>query len=194
MFIETETTPNPEVLTFRPHIDGGGMALPRVFSFPSKELAKEKSPLAYHIFGIDGVREVFLGTDFISVMKSPEQSWTTMKPLIIGNIIDNFSRGEKIILDGNDNDAANKKKTIVHDPKDAPTVEKIEELLETRIRPAVARDGGNIVLEGFDKGIVYLAMQGACSGCPSSTATLKAGIENMLKHFIPEVTEVRQAL
>ncbi|MGI9461150.1 MAG: NifU family protein [Alphaproteobacteria bacterium] len=192
MFIETETTPNPEVLSFRPHIDGGGFAVPHALSFTDKKTAAAKSPLAYHLFTIDGVKEVFLHKDFISIMKKPDQSWARLKPLIVSNIIDHLARGDKII--SSSDDAKPQKKTIMHNPKDAETVEKIEELIETRIRPAVARDGGNIVLEAYDNGVVYLSMQGACSGCPSSTATLKSGIENMLKHFIPEVVEVRQAL
>ncbi len=193
MFIETETTPNPEVLTFRPQLDSGRMELPREIAFTNKEAAKNASPLAYQLFSLDGVQEVFLGRDFISVMKGKDISWASLRPLIISNITDYIAGGGKIISEGALQQNQQEKK-ITCDPKDAPTVEKIEELIETRIRPAVARDGGNIVLQAYDNGVVYLSLQGACSGCPSSTATLQSGIENMLKHFIPEVTEVRQAM
>ncbi|MCX8515915.1 MAG: NifU family protein [Alphaproteobacteria bacterium] len=191
MFIETENTPNPEVLTFRPHIDGGGLILPDRLEFKNKQEAEAASPLASRLFTITGVRQVFFGHDFISVMKEQAESWQSLKPLVIGGIIDHFARGDKILHQGQ---TVATNRVIMHDPADAETVEKIQEIIESRIRPAVARDGGDIILEGFDKGVVYLLMRGACSGCPSSTATLKAGIENMLKHFIPAVKEVRQSL
>jgi len=185
MFIQTEGTPNPATLKFLPGCDvmngtGQGGA-----NFTSTEMAA-RSPLALRMFELDGVDGVYLGADFITITKTGEKEWETMKPLLLGAIMEHFTAGKPVIEantgveDDDDDDAA-----------DGSIEAQIKELIETRVRPAVAQDGGDIIFDSFDNGIVYLTMQGACSGCPSSSATLKHGIENMLRHYIPEVTEVR---
>jgi len=183
MFIQTEITPNPATLKFLPgcEIMSKGTA-----NFTNAEMAKN-SPLALHLFEIEGVDAVYLGGDFITITKSETKEWETMKPLILGAIMEHFSTGEPVIQDAN---------SAHDDPEDDDLVDgsieaQIKELLDTRVRPAVAQDGGDIIFHSFEEGVVYLTMQGACSGCPSSTATLKDGIEKMLIHYIPEVTEVR---
>ena len=143
------------------------------------------SPLAEKLFGIDGVRGVFLGHDFISVTKDADQEWYVLKPSILGIIMEHYTIGQPILYHQATALPA------VEAGEDDAVVTQIKELLDTRVRPAVAQDGGDIVFHGFENGIVYLAMQGACAGCPSSTATLKMGIENMLRHYVPEVIEVR---
>ncbi|MCB9959250.1 MAG: NifU family protein [Rhodospirillaceae bacterium] len=180
MFIQTEETPNPASLKFLPgkSVLGGG-----TMNFTDAEAA-EVSPLAVRLFQIPGVTNVFFGTDFVTVTKAADKDWFMMKPPILGAIMEHFVSGDPVVREG------------AAEPEAAPTdddevVLQIKELLDTRVRPAVAMDGGDIVFEGFENGIVYLQMHGACSGCPSSTMTLKAGIENMLRHYIPEVTEVR---
>lgn len=182
MFIETEGTPNPATLKFLPGRDvmGSGTA-----DFATA-MAADRSPLAAAIFAHPGVTRVFLGGDFITVTKSDVAGWQSLKPLILGTIMEHFVAGRPVIL-GDDADAD--EDTL---PEDAEVVAQIKELLDTRVRPAVAGDGGDIVFRGFRDGIVRLHMQGACSGCPSSTATLKYGIENMLKHYVPEVVAVEQ--
>jgi Fe-S cluster biogenesis protein NfuA len=154
--------------------------------FPTRETAS-RSPLAERLFGIDGVSGIFLGSDFVTVTKMADKEWHLLKPAILGVIMEHFTAGRPVILEtasASASEAAGEEDEIVA---------QIKELLETRVRPAVAQDGGDIVFQGFENGIVYLHMQGSCSGCPSSTATLKAGIENMLRHYIPEVVEVRAA-
>ena len=142
--------------------------------------------MAQRLFAIEGVSGVFLGTEFISVTKDAEKDWQFMKPLVLSAVMDHFTQGEPVLLDtGDDADDG------AGDDGDDGPVTRIKELIETRVRPAVMQDGGDIVFHGFEDGIVYLRMQGACAGCPSSTATLKHGIENMLRHYVPEVTEVR---
>lgn len=182
MFIQTEATPNPATLKFVPGkpVLGGGTA-----DFRSRGEAG-KSPLAERLFDIDGVKGVFLGSDFISVTKG-ELEWQHLKPMILGAIMEHYIAGNATAAgeDANDDDAG------TFDPADAETVATIKELLETRVRPAVAQDGGDITFSGFRDGVVYLHMRGACSGCPSSTATLRHGIENLLKHFCPDVQEVQ---
>tara|TARA_B100000683_G_C12443986_1_gene537321 strand:- start:333 stop:890 length:558 start_codon:yes stop_codon:yes gene_type:complete len=185
MFIQTEITPNPATLKFLPgcEIMSKGTA-----NFTNAEMAKN-SPLALHLFEIEGVDAVYLGGDFITITKSETKEWETMKPLILGAIMEHFSTGEPVIQDAN---------SAHDDPEDDDLVDgsieaQIKELLDTRVRPAVAQDGGDIIFHSFEEGVVYLTMQGACAGCPSSTATLKDGIEKMLIHYIPEVTEVRSA-
>lgn len=182
MFIQTEATPNPSTLKFVPGkpVLGQGTA-----DFRSRDEA-EQSPLAERLFDIDGVRGVFLGADFISVTKD-ESEWQHLKPMILGAIMEHYMSGAPVVATGGANDAADGN----YDADDEDTVQTIKELLETRVRPAVAQDGGDITFAGFRDGIVYLHMRGACSGCPSSTATLRHGIENLLKHFCPEVHEVR---
>ncbi len=178
MFIQTEATPNPATLKFLPGRDvlGRGSA-----NFATAAEAAGKSPLAERLFGLDGVAGVFLGADFITVTKSVESGWTSLKPVVLGAIMDHLSGGHPVMAEQAAEEAGD----------DDPLTARIKELLETRVRPAVAQDGGDIVFRSFDDGIVYLHMQGSCAGCPSSTATLKHGIENMLKYYVPEVVEVR---
>ena len=182
MFIQTESTPNPATLKFLPGqtvLDAG------TADFTSAESAA-KSPLATRIFGVDGVTGVFLGTDFVTVTKADAVLWEHIKPALLGAIMEHFQSGEPVIAGGGEQAA--------HQDQDGPDseiVSQIKELLDTRVRPAVAQDGGDITFHGFDRGVVYLHMKGACAGCPSSTMTLKMGIENLLRHYIPEVTEVR---
>lgn len=182
MFIETERTPNPATLKFLP---GRAVTEGATADFATPEAA-QASPLAATLFSIGDVEGVFFGPDFVSVTKAPGSAeWAELKPQILGVLVDHFASGAPLF-------AADAAEPEIHDdPADAEIVAQIRELIDTRVRPAVANDGGDIVYRGFDKGTVYLHMQGACSGCPSSTATLKGGIENLLKHYVPEVTEVR---
>ena len=186
MFIQTETTPNPATLKFLPGetVLGQGTA-----DFPSAE-ASAPSPLARRIFDVPGVTGVFLGSDFVTVTKSDEVAWDHLKPSILGAIMEHFQSGAPV-MQGSADTAGGHTGHVSHDGPDSEIVDQIKELLDTRVRPAVAQDGGDITFHGFDRGIVYLHMQGACAGCPSSTLTLKMGIENLLRHYIPEVTEVR---
>ncbi len=185
MFIQTEATPNPASLKFIP----GKPVLPGATrDYRSAEEAEE-SPIAQRLFSVSGVSGVFLGQDFISVTKSAGE-WQQLKPAILGLIMDHYLSGAPVLL----KPAGNQKSTggeEFFEESDKEIVGTIKELLETRVRPAVAQDGGDITFHGFREGIVYLNMQGSCAGCPSSTATLKHGIENLLRHFVPEVTEVR---
>ncbi len=179
MFIQTEDTPNPLTIKFLP---GKEVMKSGTADFKSKDLS-QNSPLASRLFDIEGIDGVFLGSDFISVTKKKNEEWFSLKPSILGKIMEHYASGESVLLVNNSdlNDETN----------DSDTVQQIKKLLETRVRPAVAMDGGDIQFESFEDGIVTLLMKGACSGCPSSTATLKMGIENMLRHYIPEVQEVR---
>lgn len=181
MFIQTEETPNPATLKFLPGRDvlGRGTA-----DFASADNAGN-SPLAQRLFEVEGVTRVFLGADFIAVSKEEGRDWYLLKPSILGVIMEHFAAGRPVLTETVADDNA-----VSED--DDEIVAQIKELLDMRVRPAVAQDGGDITFHGFDKGVVYLTMKGACAGCPSSTATLKAGIENMLRHYIPEVVEVRQ--
>jgi Fe-S cluster biogenesis protein NfuA len=183
MFIQTEATPNPATVKFIPGkaVLGDGTV---DFRDPAEAVG---SPLARRLFDIDGVSGVFLGSDFISVTKG-DIEWQHLKPAVLGAIMEHFMSGAPVVEGGGryDDEA-----TEDYAPEDAETVVTIKELLETRVRPAVANDGGDIVFHGFREGIVYLHMRGACSGCPSSTATLQGGIERLLQHFCPEVVEVR---
>ncbi len=182
MFIQTEDTPNPATLKFLPgeSVLGTGTA-----DFPSLASAGA-SPLATRIFGVSGVTGVFLGADFVTVTKADGQEWDVLKAPILGAIMEHFQSGAPV-MEGEQAETAH----AAHDGEDGEIVDQIKELLDTRVRPAVAQDGGDIVFHGFDRGVVYLHMQGACAGCPSSTLTLKMGIENLLRHYIPEVVEVR---
>ncbi|MDP6896180.1 MAG: NifU family protein [Rhodospirillales bacterium] len=180
MFIQTESTPNPATLKFLP---GNPVMETGTANFAAPDEAN-RSPLAQSLFATEGVIGVFLGADFITVTKSGDKDWDVMKPLILGAIMEHFQSGRPVI----EADAAD---TTVADGDDDEVVVQIRELIDTRVRPAVAQDGGDIVYKGFEDGIVYLHMQGACAGCPSSTATLKHGIENMLRYYVPEVQEVR---
>jgi Fe-S cluster biogenesis protein NfuA len=179
MFIQTEQTPNPATLKFLP----GVAVMPSgTANFTTKE-ATARSPLAERLFGLPQVNGVFLGGDFITVTKTDDSDWFQVKPAVLAAIMEHFTTGQPVITGATD--------AAANETEDDEIVSAIKELLETRVRPAVAQDGGDIIFEDFTDGIVYLHMQGSCSGCPSSTATLKAGIENMLRHYIPEVLEVR---
>lgn len=181
MFIQTESTPNPATLKFLP---GQTVLDLGTADFPSAESAG-KSPLAQRIFAVSGVTGVFLGTDFVTVTKADAVEWGHIKPAILGAIMEHYQSGAPVMT--GEQAAAHQS----HDGPDGDIVKQIKELLDTRVRPAVAQDGGDITFHGFDRGVVYLHMKGACAGCPSSTLTLKMGIENLLRHYIPEVTEVR---
>lgn len=187
MLIETETTPNPATLKFLP---GDTVMATGTRDFASYEEA-EASPLAEALFGLGDVVGVFYGRDFISVTAAPGVEWSDLKPEALGVLLDHFASGAPLFRPGSAADIAVPVEDFNDDPADAEIVAQIRELIDTRVRPAVARDGGDIVYRGFDKGKVFLAMHGACAGCPSSTATLKQGIEQLLKHYVPEVTEVR---
>jgi Fe-S cluster biogenesis protein NfuA len=185
MFIQTEATPNPATLKFLP----GREVLPGApRDFASPELAVG-SPLVAALFQIDGVKGVFLGSDFVAVTKT-DLDWAHVKPQVLGAIMEHFLSGQPILSD--DTEQATDDGEEFFEESDAAMVEVIKELLDTRVRPAVAMDGGDITFRGFRSGTVYLRMQGACSGCPSSTATLKHGIENLLRHFVPGVEHVQQ--
>ncbi len=181
MFIQTEETPNPATLKFIP----GRPVLPgATASFTSREAA-DQNKLAQRLFDVSGVEAVFFGEDFISITKNDAVDWLVIKPSLLGAIMDYFLRHDQVMM-GDESD----KTKPSYDASD-PVIAEICELLETRIRPAVAQDGGDIQFENFEDGVVYVRMHGACAGCPSSTATLKSGIENMLRHYVPEVQEVR---
>jgi len=182
MFIQTEATPNPATLKFLP---GQTVLEIGTADFPSSDTAGT-SPLAQRLFAVDGVTGVFFGMDFVTVTKQDTLDWNHLKPSILGAIMEHYQSGEPVIENGEEQAGHTS-----HDGPDSEIVTQIKELLDTRVRPAVAQDGGDITFHGFDRGIVYLHMKGACAGCPSSTMTLKMGIENLLRHYIPEVTEVR---
>ena len=189
MLIETEHTPNPATLKFlpgQPVMEAGT----RDFAAPEEA---EASPLAEALFDLGDVEGVFFGRDFVSVTAASGTDWSELKPQVLGVLLDHFVSNAPLFRPGSAADIAVPVEDFTDDPADADIVAQIRELIETRVRPAVARDGGDIVYRGFDRGTVYLAMHGACSGCPSSTATLKQGIESLLKHYVPEVTEVRAA-
>lgn len=183
MFIQTESTPNPATLKFLP---GQSVLDAGTADFTTPQSA-ETSPLAKRLFAVDGINGVFFGTDFITVTKADPIEWDHIKPAILGAIMEHFQSGQPVMSSDTEATVGH----ASHDGPDSQIVEQIKDLLDTRVRPAVAQDGGDITFHGFDRGVVYLHMQGACAGCPSSTLTLKMGIENLLRHFIPEVTEVR---
>ena len=191
MFIETETTPNPATLKFLPG--------EQVMTVGTREFRNEEeaaaSPLAEALFNLGDVTGVFFGRDFISVTAAPGVEWSGLKPQVVAMLLDHFVTGAPLLSgpDASGITVPADDEDFGDDPADADIVMQIRELIETRVRPAVANDGGDIVYRGFREGVVYLTMQGACSGCPSSTATLKNGIETLLKHYVPEVTEVRAA-
>jgi len=186
MFIQTEQTPNPATLKFLP---GCTVMAAGTANFPERSAVGtngSRSPLAERLFELPEVSGVFLGADFITVTKNGDSEWHQLKPAILAAIMEHFTAGRPVITGDADTAAPGEAAG-----EDDEIVSQIKELLETRVRPAVAMDGGDITFEDYEDGIVYLHMQGSCSGCPSSTATLKAGIENMLRHYIPEVVEVR---
>jgi Fe-S cluster biogenesis protein NfuA len=182
LLIQTEPTPNPATLKFLP----GREVLPAgTLELTDAAAAERASPLATRIFTVEGVRAVYLATDFISVTKDDGVDWYALKPAVLGAVMEHYLSGEPVLH-------------ADHVPEAGPAIDtgdpivmRILELLDARVRPAVARDGGDITFQGFERGVVYLNMRGACSGCPSSTLTLKAGIENLLKYYVPEVVEVR---
>lgn len=180
MFIQTEQTPNPATLKFLP---GRDVMASGTADFADPEAAK-RSPLAERLFQVEGVTGVFLGADFVTVAKADDKEWYLLKPAVLGVIMEHFVAGRPVLHEALESEADD-------GGEDSEVVQQIKELLDTRVRPAVAQDGGDIIFRSFEDGIVYLHMQGACAGCPSSTATLKMGIENMLRHYIPEVVEVR---
>ena len=187
MFIQTEATPNPATLKFIPGrivLDTGTM------EFANREAAA-RSPLAERLFAVPGVTSVFYGSDFVTVTKD-DSDWQHLKPAILGAIMEHYMSGAPLLADGStgSDDAADEEDEFFNEA-DAETVATIKDLIETRVRPAVAGDGGDITFRGFRDGVVYLNMKGSCSGCPSSTATLQHGIQNLLKHFVPDVVEVR---
>jgi Fe-S cluster biogenesis protein NfuA len=184
MFIQTETTPNPATLKFLP---GKPVLESGTLDMATKEAAAQ-SPLAQKLFGIPNVGGVFYGSDFISVTKS-DGEWQQIKPAILGAIMEHYMSGAPLVA--SDAPAAASADEEFFDAKDADTVATIKDLIETRVRPAVAGDGGDITFKGYKEGIVFLHMKGACSGCPSSTATLKHGIQNLLHHFVPEVVDIQ---
>jgi Fe-S cluster biogenesis protein NfuA len=183
MFIQTEQTPNPATLKFLP---GRQVMSTGTANFTSADAAVRRSPLAERLFALPRVTGVFLGADFVTVTKGGDGDWHQLKPAILAEIMEHFTSGRPVVLAAADSAAA---EAATEDEDEV--VSQIKELLETRVRPAVAQDGGDIIFHDYEDGVVYLHMQGSCSGCPSSTATLKAGIENMLRHYIPEVVEVR---
>ena len=187
MFIQTEATPNPATLKFIPGrtvLDTGTM------EFATPESAT-RSPLAERLFAVSGVAGVFYGADFVTVTKA-DGDWQHLKPAILGAIMEHYMSGAPLLADGTiGNDEARDEDDEFFDEADAETVEQIKDLIETRVRPAVANDGGDITFRGFKDGIVYLNMKGSCAGCPSSTATLQHGIQNLLRHYVPDVQEVR---
>lgn len=183
MFIETEATPNPDTLKFLP----GRTILEEGTANFSDADAAEDSPLAVALFAQAGVTGVFLGHDFITVTKATEEDWSDLKAQILAALMQFFASGAEIIKPGVDLSST----SVDEDSEDAEIIEQIKTLIDEKVRPAVAGDGGDIVYRGFKEGVVYLQMQGACSGCPSSTITLKHGIENLLKYYVPEVVDVR---
>ena len=192
MFIETETTPNPATLKFLP----GELVMQAGTREFRDEVEAAASPLASALFDLGDVTGVFFGRDFVSVTAAPGVDWSALKPQVVAMLLDHFVTGAPlfngpdasgIVVPGEDDDFGD-------DPAHADIVVQIKELIETRVRPAVANDGGDIVYRGFREGVVYLSMQGACSGCPSSSATLKSGVEQMMKHYVPEVTSVEQVI
>ena len=182
MFIQTEQTPNPNTLKFIP---GRDVSPEKNVSYERAEDA-DNSPLAKRMFAIEGISSVFLGKDFISISKSEKIDWQVMKSLILTQLMQHFMSDEKVV------DIVNEESKIEVSEEDKEVALQIEELLETRVRPSVAGHGGDIIFHGYSEGVVELEMKGACSGCPSSLATLKMGVENMLRHYIPEVSEVRE--
>ena len=186
MFIQTESTPNPATLKFLP---GQTVMDMGTADFPSAESASA-SPLAQRLFAVSGTTGVFLGSDFVTVTKADDTDWDHIKPALLGAIMEHFQSGVPVLSGGQYGVVAQGD----YDAADESIVIQIKELLDTRVRPAVAQDGGDIVFHGYEDGVVSLHMRGACAGCPSASATLKQGVENLLKHFIPSVTEVRAVI
>ena len=182
MFIQTEDTPNPATMKFLPGCDVLGNLAP--IDFAESAAATDRSPLAVALFALEGVKGVFLGRDFITVTRDAGHDWPALKPAVLAAIMDHFVSARPVLTEG--------ATAAIAETDDSDVVKQIREILDVKVRPAVAQDGGDITFQSFEDGVVYLHLKGSCAGCPSSTATLKAGIENMLKHYIPEVREVRQ--
>ncbi len=194
MFIQTESTPNPNTLKFVPGRDVLGKG---ARDFADRDAAEKASPLASAIFEIDGVTRVFLGDEFVSVTKTDDSDWAHLKPFVLGAIMEHFVANRPVLFDATASaDEAIEEDDRVYEGDAAEIVEQIKELIDTRVRPAVAQDGGDIVFHSWDheEGVVKLHMRGACAGCPSSTMTLKQGIQNMLRHYVPEVRAVEQVV
>jgi Fe-S cluster biogenesis protein NfuA len=183
MFIQTEETPNPATMKFLP---GREVMVQGTLEITDAKAASS-SPLAEALFAIEGVKGVFLSREFITVTKSSEKDWPVLKPAILTTIMEHFTSNKPVLAEGTETPAA-----AVNPDDESDVIKQIREILDMKIRPAVAQDGGDITFQSFEDGVVYLNLKGSCAGCPSSTATLKAGVENMLKHYIPEVKEVRQ--
>lgn len=192
MFIQTQSTPNPATLKFLP---GRDVSPTTPYEFISEDEAAA-SPLAAALFAVNGVRNVFLGADFVSITKTDDADWAVLKPQALAAIMDHFVSGAPIMADAGATPASDDDEDVTYEGETAEIVAEIKELIATRVRPAVANDGGDIVFRRFDvaTGIVHLSMRGACSGCPSSTATLKNGVENLLRHYVPEVTAVEATI
>ncbi len=192
MFIQTQSTPNPATLKFLP---GRDVSPSTPYEFISEDEAAA-SPLAAALFAVNGVRNVFLGSDFVSITKTDDADWAVLKPQALAAIMDHFVSGAPIMADAGAQPPSDDDEDVVYEGETAEIVAEIKELIATRVRPAVANDGGDIVFRRFDveTGIVHLSMRGACSGCPSSTATLKNGVENLLRHYVPEVTAVEATI
>ncbi len=191
MFIQTEATPNPATLKFLP---GKEVMQAGTADFRDADSARTASPLAARLFEVPGVIGVFLGYDFVTVTKQDEPDWQHLKPAVLGAIMEHFMSGMPVMADENANDIASDEGEEFFEDEDKEIVLTIKELLDTRVRPAVAQDGGDITFRGYQNGTVFLNMKGACAGCPSSTATLKHGIQNLLRHFVPEVQQVEQVV
>lgn len=191
MFIQTESTPNPATLKFLP---GKVVLAEGTADFRNAESARDASLLAGRLFDVPGVVGVFFGYDFVTVTKADGPDWQHLKPAILGTIMEHFMSGQPVMLsaDHAEDDRAAASGEEFYDKEDEELVLTIKELLDTRVRPAVAQDGGDITFRGYENGTVFLHMKGACAGCPSSTATLKHGIQNLLRHFVPEVQQVEQ--
>lgn len=183
MFIQTEETPNPQTLKFIPH--GQIVAGDRVCEFKNQKQAATVSPLATQLFAIEGIRSIFFGKDFITITKSEENEWQNIKAEVNATILDFYVSGKQVFFEKANSVNEN-------DEQDSEVIKQIKELIEIKVRPAVAMDGGDIIFDSFVDGVVRLKLRGSCSGCPSSAITLKNGIENMLKHYIPEVESVEQ--
>jgi Fe-S cluster biogenesis protein NfuA len=180
MFIQTEETPNPATMKFLPGREVLGQGTLDILS-PKDAL---KSPLAQALFEVEGVKAIFLGGDFITVTKADDKTWPALKPAILTALMEHFTSGKPVVISSDSGDEGRE--------DEDPVVTQIRDLLDHKIRPAVAQDGGDIVFQRFEDGVVYLSLKGACAGCPSATLTLKAGVESLLKHYVPEVKEVRQ--
>ena len=190
MFIQTEETPNPATLKFIP--DGHVVLKNGTAEFKNQKQAESKSPLALQLFTITGVEAVFFGHDFITITKSGNAVWKYLTSDIQAVIMDFFLTGKEPMFENKENENSNEANKNLPEEGDSEIVKQIKELIEIKVRPAVAMDGGDIIFHSFENGVVYLMLKGSCSGCPSSTVTLKSGIENMLKHYIPEVESVEQ--